>query len=116
MVNMGGENDYKIIWLKFKYQFYSLNNIKFLMLNIELLNMIELINIKKEYVMGCNMEIDGFKYFIYKDWGFFGKVKVLEIWRNKIWECIKNKVKFYDNIIIKIGIVWKKNIYFIFYY
>ncbi|MCQ2666695.1 hypothetical protein E5E03_00345 [Helicobacter pylori] len=111
MANMSGENDYKITWLKPKYQLHSSNNIKPLMSNTELLNMIELTNIKKEYVMGCNMEIDGSKYPIHKDWGFFGKAKVLETWRNKIWECIKNKVKSYDNTTAEIAIVWKKNTY-----
>ncbi len=66
MANMSGENDYKITWLKPKYQLHSSNNIKPLMSNTELLNMIELTNIKKEYVMGCNMEIDGSKYPIHK--------------------------------------------------
>ncbi|GAA7451149.1 hypothetical protein ckin116_03670 [Helicobacter pylori] len=111
MANMSGENDYKITWLKPKYQLHSSNNVKPLMSNTELLNMIELTNIKKEYVMGCNMEIDGSKYPIHKDWGFFGKAKVPETWRNKIWECIKNKVKSYDNTTAEIAIVWKKNTY-----
>lgn len=75
MANMSGENDYKITWLKPKYQLHSSNNIKPLMSNTELLNMIELTNIKKEYVMGCNMEIDGSKYPIHKDWGFLVRQK-----------------------------------------
>ncbi|GAA7483731.1 hypothetical protein VN0017_11270 [Helicobacter pylori] len=71
LTNMSGENDYKITWLKPKYQLHSSNNIKPLMSNTELLNIIELTNIKKEYVMGCNMEIDGSKYPIHKKIGDF---------------------------------------------
>ncbi|MGN8420620.1 hypothetical protein ACR9KT_07665, partial [Helicobacter pylori] len=63
-----------------------------------------------------NMEIDGSKYPIHKDWGFFGKAKVPETWRNKIWECIKNKVKSYDNTTAEIAIVWKKNTYSVSHY
>ncbi|WRA99230.1 hypothetical protein E5L34_04515 [Helicobacter pylori] len=107
MANMSGENAYKITWLKPKYQLPNATNIKPLMTNTELLNMVVLTNIKKEYVMGCNMETDGSQYhYTRSSWGKQNLPP--KEWRAKIFQCVVKKMQTYEepqHVAIKMS--WK---------